>query len=221
LEEGESASNLCWYAYVETNPGSPWFNDQTYVDTLSPEAISRFIEITHEVYKAKIGDKFGSSVPCIFTDEPQFATKTQLSNPHALDDIFLPWTTDIPETFKKEYSADLVKDLPQIVWNLPEGNPSLIRYWYHDHLCERFVSAFMDQLSTWCRKNNIMLNGHMMEEPTLYSQTTALGEAMRCYRSQEMPGTSKIFFIFPLKHLCCDSGSMSHGFGFISLVNTF
>jgi hypothetical protein len=28
----------------------------------------------------------------------------------------------------------------------------------------------------------------MMEEPTLWSQTTALGEAMRCYRSMEMPG---------------------------------
>ncbi|APA06816.1 hypothetical protein sscle_02g015860 [Sclerotinia sclerotiorum 1980 UF-70] len=27
-----------------------------------------------------------------------------------------------------------------------------------------------------------------MEEPTLYSQTTALGEAMRCYRNMDMPG---------------------------------
>ena len=40
----------------------------------------------------------------------------------------------------------------------------------------------MDQIGKWCRENNIMLDGHMMEEPTLWSQTTALGEAMRCYR---------------------------------------
>ena len=35
---------------------------------------------------------------------------------------------------------------------------------------------------------NIMLTGHMMEEPTLTSQTNALGEAMRSYRSFQMPG---------------------------------
>jgi hypothetical protein len=187
LKEGESGTNV-WYAYVETNPGSPWFNGQTYIDTLSVPAMSKFIESTHEVYKNKIGDKFGTAVPCIFTDEPQFATKTQLNGPRGDNDVFLPWTTDIVESFKKEYSADLVADLPQIFWNLPDGKPSLARYRWHDHTCERFVTAFMDQLSTWCRKNNIILDGHMMEEPTLYSQTTALGEVMRAYRNQEMPG---------------------------------
>ena len=54
--------------------------------------------------------------------------------------------------------------------------------------CERFVSAFMDQIATWCEDNNLYLNGHMMEEPTLHSQTCALGEAMRCYRKMQMPG---------------------------------
>lgn len=150
--------------------------------------MGRFIEMTHEVYKAKVGDKFGTVVPCIFTDEPQFATKTQLSNPRAKDDIFLPWTGDIADTFKEAYSEDLIRNLPEMFWNLPNGKASTIRYSFHDHVCERFVSAHMDQISTWCRKNNIILNGHMMEEPTLYSQTTALGEAMRCYRNVEMPG---------------------------------
>jgi len=158
------------------------------VDTLSHEAISKFIEITHETYKNRVGDLFGTIVPSIFTDEPQFATKTQLSSPRAMDDIFLPWTTNLPESFKKEYGADLVAGLPEIIWNLPDGKPSLTRYRWHDHVCERFVSAFMDQIGSWCKKNTIMLNGHMMEEPTLFSQTTALGEAMRCYRNQEMPG---------------------------------
>jgi hypothetical protein len=131
--------------------------------------MARFIQITHEVYKDKVGDKFGTAVPCVFTDEPQFATETQLSDPRAKNDVFLPWTTDIVETFRKQYSADLVKDLPQVLWDLPNGKPSISWYQYHDHVCERFVSAFMDQLSAWCRKNNIMLDGHMMEEPPLRS----------------------------------------------------
>lgn len=45
------------------------------VDTLSKEAIDKFIEITHERYKEVVGDDFGETVPAIFTDEPQFAEK--------------------------------------------------------------------------------------------------------------------------------------------------
>ena len=36
--------------------------------------------------------------------------------------------------------------------------------------------------------HGIALTGHMMEEPTLETQTVALGEAMRSYRSFEIPG---------------------------------
>jgi hypothetical protein len=187
LKEGETGNNV-WYAYVESSGNSPWFNGQTYVDTLSKPAIAQFIETTHEVYKAKVGDKFGSVVPCIFTDEPEFAMLIQLSSPKAKDDAYIPWTYDLPETFKREYSTDIIESLPEIFWDLPDGEPSLTRYRWHDHNCERFVSAFMDQIGQWCKENGIMLNGHMMEEPYLWSQTHSIGEAMRCYRNMEMPG---------------------------------
>ncbi|OIW33154.1 hypothetical protein CONLIGDRAFT_695548 [Coniochaeta ligniaria NRRL 30616] len=192
-----AADETIWYAYVETNPPSEWFNGQTYVDTLSPAAMRKFVDVTHEKYKECVGDKFGTTVPCIFTDEPQFATKTRLSHPFAKEDLFLPWTNDLPETFHRTYSADLkyrrgrdplITSLPELFWNLPGNHASLLRYRFHDHVCERFVSAFMDQLGAWCASNNIHLNGHMMEEPTLESQTHSLGEAMRCYRSQTLPG---------------------------------
>jgi hypothetical protein len=78
--------------------------------------------------------------------------------------------------------------LPEIVWNLQQGEASLARYHFHDHVCERFVSSFMDQLSQWCRGNGVALTGHMMEEPFLKTQTGSLGEAMRCYRSLDLPG---------------------------------
>lgn len=179
-----------WYAYVESNPPSAWFNDQTYIDTLSKPAMQQFIKTTHEVYKEKIGDSFGSTVPCIFTDEPQFAMKSLLPYPEADNDMFLPWTEDFPSTFRQAYgqTADILENLCELVWNLPDGKSSVTRYRWHDHVCERFVTAFMDQLGDWCTKNSIYLNGHMMMEETLYSQTTAVGEVMRCYRSQTLPG---------------------------------
>src|SRR5262249_53125668 len=48
-----------WYAYAETAVPSPWFNNQTYVDTLNLDAIAAFIAATHERYYAAVGDEFG------------------------------------------------------------------------------------------------------------------------------------------------------------------
>jgi hypothetical protein len=71
---------------------------------------------------------------------------------------------------------------------LPDGRPSLARYRYHNHVADRFASAFADQLGEWCAQHHLALTGHMMEEPTLRSQTQALGEAMRSLRSFQLPG---------------------------------
>src|SRR5690606_31736983 len=67
-----------WYAWCMAGESDPWFNDQTYVDTLSKAAMDKFIEITYESYKNAVGDKFGGVVPAIFTDEPQFEEKRAL-----------------------------------------------------------------------------------------------------------------------------------------------
>ena len=132
LKDGESGKNI-WYAYLATNGPDAWYNGQTYVDTLNEDAMAYFIKITHEVYKTKIGDKFGSTVPCIFTDEPQFERKNQLPNPWASNDVVFPWTSDLPQTFSKNYSSDLIEALPELVWDLPRRKPSVARWQYHDH----------------------------------------------------------------------------------------
>ncbi|MFQ9394896.1 MAG: hypothetical protein ACLR2E_13715 [Lachnospiraceae bacterium] len=72
--------------------------------------------------------------------------------------------------------------------SFPDGRVSANRYHYHDHICERFANAFADNIGGWCHEHGIALTGHMMEEPTLASQTAALGEAMRSYRSFDLPG---------------------------------
>ncbi len=188
IGEKDEAEGTKWYAYLKIHAPSPWYNNQTYLDTLNPKAVQRFVEVTHERYKETVGDSFGTTIPSIFTDEPQFTRKQLLDNSTDTDDIFMPWTDDIPETFKKQYNEDLLAHLPELFWELPDGKVSIIRYHYHDHIAERFAAAFADVCGDWCRKNGIALTGHMMEEPTLESQTAALGEAMRSYRGFDLPG---------------------------------
>ena len=190
LKDGQQAdaAETAWYAYLEIEKESPWFNNQTYVNTLDKKAIERFVEITHERYKEVVGNEFGGAVQSIFSDEPQFCRKTTLGFAGEKKDVVLPWTDDLPDTFRAAYGEELLAGLPELYWELPGGAVSLIRYHYHDHIAERFAEGFADTVGTWCARNGLLLTGHMMEEPTLKSQTAALGEAMRSYRSFQLPG---------------------------------
>lgn len=188
IGENDEAKGTKWYAYLKIHTPSPWYNNQTYLNTLDPKAVKRFVEVTHERYKECVGEEFGNVIPAIFTDEPQFTRKKLLENSTDTKDILMPWTDDIPETYKAAYGDDILDTLPEIFWELSDGKTSLARYRYHDHISERFAQAFADVCGDWCKNNGIALTGHMMEEPTLHSQTAALGEAMRSYRGFELPG---------------------------------
>ena len=187
-EEETRNQGRLWFAYVELMRESPWFNDQTYVDVMNREAILRFLEITHKRYYAVLGEDFGKSIPAIFTDEPQIKGSMALPDGESEYDVTLSFTDDLPETFEKAYGTNLLEVLPELMWELPQGKASVHRYHYHDPLPERFVSAFSDTIAEWCEEHGIAMTGHYMSEPTLYSQTLRLGEAMRCYRRQQLPG---------------------------------
>ena len=188
IDPGTKAKGIKLFAYVEYAVPSSWYNGQTYVDTLKPSAIKDFIKITHERYKEKIGKEFGKAVPSIFSDEPQMTNKTFLSDPDDKSPVLLPYTTDFDVTFKKTYGYSFLDKLPEMVFELSDDRISQARYHMHDHMAERFASAFSDTIGKWCKKNNIDFMAHMMMEPALQWQTVATGETMRSYRSFSIPG---------------------------------
>jgi len=188
IKPDAEATGEKWYAYCMTNDPNPWYNNQTYVNTLDKAAMDKFIEITYESYKNAIGDRFGGIVPAIFTDEPQFEKKKALNFAQDKTDVIFPWTNDLADTYMEACGLDLLEVLPEMIWELPDNQISKARYLYHDHIAERFARAFADNCGKWCGENHLMLTGHMMEEPTLESQSAMLGDAMRSYRSFQLPG---------------------------------
>ena len=177
-----------WYAYFLTDKESGWYNNQTYINTLSTEAMNEFIKLTYEGYKNAVGNEFGNIVPSIFTDEPQFSHKHTFGFAEEKKPVTLSWTYDLTDSFKESYGFDLLDYLPELFWEKANGEYSRARYCYHDHICERFATAFCDNCGNWCGENNLMLTGHVMAEQSLDSQTICLGEAMRQYRSFQLPG---------------------------------
>ena len=187
-ETADNAEGTVWYVWRELAGKSPWFNNESYVDTLNKKAIDRFIEVTHERYYETVGEDFGGVVPAIFTDEPQFMRKGTLAFADSRQTVHLPWTDDLEDTFTAAYGESLIDHLPELLWDLSDGEISLTRYHYHDHISERFAEAFADNCGDWCKAHGIELTGHMMEEPTLHSQTAAIGDCMRSYRGFGIPG---------------------------------
>jgi hypothetical protein len=189
---GEAAEGKKWYAYLESDLPDSWYNNQTYIDTLNPEAVKRFVEITHDAYRAAVGGDFGGAVPSIFTDEPMFSYQTCLPFPGSGEDAAIAWTGGFAGSYRDAYDEDILEKLPELFWELPENRVSPVRYRYHNHVTDLFVHAFADTVGAWCGGNNLLLTGHLMREPTLRSQTTAVGEAMRSYRSFGLPGVDML-----------------------------
>ena len=175
-----------YHAYVELMEESPWFNGETYVDVFNPEATDAFLQVTHERYFEALKEHIGKTVPAIFTDEPHMKGKHCMPTSRA-GRATLAYTDDMNDTFRAVYGRELLDILPELVWELPAGY-SVWRYRYHEHVTERFAAAYGDRIGSWCDGHGIAYTGHFLSERTLYSQTLALGETMRQYRSQHVPG---------------------------------
>ena len=188
MGKDDTATGTKWYASVTITKNRKDCNGNPYVDTLNPKAIERFTEITHDRYKEVVGKDFGGAVPASFSDEPQISQQKFL--PFAADKkaVSLPWTPTLPQTFRETYGKDVLELLPEMIWQLPEGKVSQFRWQLHDHLAELFATAYADTLGGWCNQNGLMLTGHVLGEKSLLSQSKAVGECMRQYRSFTIPG---------------------------------
>lgn len=187
INAGETAKGEKRYAVMVSSAGSGWYNGESYIDTMNPEAVAQFIKITHEKYYKELGDKFGKTVPSIFTDEPQLSKCSTLSFAFSKEDVTCQWTPALPQKFREKYGFDILDRFPEVIWD-KKCEPATVRYYFHDFVCELFTRAFSDRIGAWCDKHNIALTGHMMHEPTLESQTEFLGETMRAYRGFDIPG---------------------------------
>ena len=178
---------LC-FDVVQAAP-SPWYNGQTYLDTLSHEAVQRFIEVTHEAYRKNVGDHFGKVVPGIFTDEPNHQGLH-----FGFDDQGRPvegttaWTPALPRVFKARYGYDIIGHLPEIFFDVDGAEVSRARWHYHDCKAFLFSDAFARQIGEWCDRNGLMHTGHVLWESPMTGQAQVATSAMRFYEHMQAPG---------------------------------
>ncbi len=117
-----------------------------YLDTLNKDAVSHYIELTHQRYKDRFGDKFGSVVKSIFTDETQ------------------PWWSPVLlDAFKDEYGYSLEENL--FVLQEPEHPDHLKLLADFRRLEYRlFCETYDGPIQKWCEEAGIAYTG---EKPSL------------------------------------------------------
>lgn len=186
LKATHNSENV-YFAYLELYEETDWFQGQTYSDTMNPQAVDEFINITHERYKKTVGEQFGKSVKAIFTDEPRIGKQQPLNFANSKDDILIPYTEYFANEFKEKYGFDALNIIPEYIWDRADGNMQN-RYIYHDMTAECFVTTFMDRICDWCKENGISMTGHILGESPLGSQATTVGDTMRCYCNMDIPG---------------------------------
>lgn len=186
IGENDTANGKKRYAYFMTAEDNDGFNGQSYVDTLSPEAIKKFISVTHEKYKKAVGDEFGKTINTIFTDEPQFTAKVPLPSAKSDKDGVIPYTEKFGEEFLRINKYDILDKLPDLFYET--GTEKKTRYDFYNLITGMFANAFSETIGKWCDENGINLTGHMMQEDNLEVQTRWIGEAMRHYKYFGIPG---------------------------------
>ena len=175
---------------VKRHECTSWYNGATYLDTLNSEAVSEFIQITHEAYRRNIGEEFGTTVPGIFTDEPNYG----LIFRKWWDEHYysLPWTEKLPQNFFELFGYDIVQKIPILFFPTAESSSIENRYHYHRCLTRMFVEAFAKQISRWCETNGIKLTGHVLEESPISSNCSVVGSAMQFYAYMQVPGVDML-----------------------------
>ena len=179
---------------VITGPPNPWYNNQTYLDTMNPEAVDDFIEVTHEAYYREFGSEFGKSIPGIFTDEPNYFTfqggAFSPSDPSKKVCV-IPWTGGFQEYFRKRKGYDIMEKLPLLFF--PGEGCEKARYDYWEAATDLFLESYSKKMYDWCEERNLRYAGHYLCEDTLESQILCIGAAMPHYEYMHVPG---------IDHLC-------------------
>lgn len=150
-------------------------------DTMDKDAVSVFIQKTHEEYKKHIGEGFGKYVKGVFTDE------VTLSYPiHG--ERTLPWTRLFAQKFLEKNGYDIIPELPRL---FQPGQTKLhLDYW--ETVTSLFLDAYVGMTYDWCTENNLIYTGHLLLEEGILQAVIYNGDPYEYYKLFTWPGIDTI-----------------------------
>lgn len=157
--------------------GAEWARETAgYLDTLNPDAVRAYINLTHAAYEKAAGDYFGNVIVGFFTDEP-----VMLAGGGGL-----PWTPALFDLFRARHGYDLRTRLAALIEDAPES--ARVRRDYWSLAADLFQESFFKQYAGWCAARGLRLTGHLLHEETLASCVHRNGDMFAMLSSMQVPG---------------------------------
>lgn len=144
------------------------------VDILNPDVVRKFLDVTHEQYKKRLGSAFSTDLKGFFTDEPQYYRADT------------PYTPMLEGYFRENYGEDILDGLGLLF--LEKEGYRTFRYRYWLAMQKLMLESFGKQLYTWCCDNGIAFTGHYVEEVSMGAQLMCCAGAMPFYEYETIPG---------------------------------
>ncbi|MCD9021754.1 glycosyl hydrolase [Cohnella silvisoli] len=171
---------------AETNS---WLGGFAYVDLLRPEVARVFISNTHERYKDRFGDRFGTTIPAVFTDEPEISP----GNLFRPDEVAIPFSYWFAAQFADRTGYDLIEHLPLLFQEIEDATGSLreareVRYDYYQVMYELWKENYVVPLSKWCESNGLAFTGHYLEHQWPIPWVRFSPNVMSLYEYMDWPG---------------------------------
>ncbi len=158
------------------------FTTLRHVDLLNRDAVARFIELTHERYKNKMGESF-AEVDAFFTDEPQLGNRAHTG--------YVVWTPGLDETFRETYGYEL--DLA-LLFGGTQAEAERMRIHFYSLVAKLFKEAYIDQISAWCEQNGTASSGHLLFEECMTDQIeTYGGDFLQIIGGMTIPGVDLLW----------------------------
>lgn len=185
---GNGDKKILYFRIVPDAPSSV-YNGNTYLNAMDSAAVGRFIKLTHDAYQDKCGDRIGSSIKGIFTDEPHRGmTMDKTTAENGIRCCPLSYTDDLFKEFKDRYGYDVCLLLPELFYRYKGERLCKARIDYIDLCCNLFNERFIAAIDKWCAEHGILFTGHMLHEDSLTNQTVPNGSLMRSYMNMGAPG---------------------------------
>ncbi len=158
------------------------FSTLYHVDTLRPDSVARFIELTHKHYKDAFGADF-SMVEAFFTDEPSQGNRDM--------ENYIAWTEGLDVKFKEKYGYDL--QLP-LLFEGRDEDAQRMRIHYYSLVADLFKTSYIDQISAWCEANGTASSGHLLFEENMNDHVeTYGGDFMQIIGGMTIPGADTLW----------------------------
>ena len=158
------------------------FSTLYHPDLLRPEAVARFIELTHKHYQSSFGTDF-SMVESFFTDEPSLGNRDM--------DDYIVWTDGLEQKFKEKYGYDL--QLP-LLFEGHDEEAQRMRIHYYSLIADLFKTSYIDQISAWCEANGTASSGHLLFEENMNDHVeTYGGDFMQIIGGMTIPGADTLW----------------------------